>query len=163
MASSTENTKLTSYNNLRIPKSQVVVVYTEWNHEIIDELRKGVHTILNTFDQIELIEIEVPGCFEIPHVIARHAQKYQAQAYIALGCIIKGETPHFDFVAKGVTEGIMQLNLQLASPTIFGILTVHTTEQAKERLGGKHGHKGEEAAIAALKLININNEFNKTP
>jgi 6,7-dimethyl-8-ribityllumazine synthase len=69
--------------------------------------------------------------------------------------VIRGETPHFDYVCKGVTEGIMQLNLELPVPVIFGILTVDNMQQAEDRLGGIHGHKGEEAAITALKMISM--------
>jgi 6,7-dimethyl-8-ribityllumazine synthase len=74
---------------------------------------------------------------------------------VALGCVIRGDTPHFDYVCKAVTDGVVQLNLLLPVPTIFGVLTVDNELQAKERIGGKHGHKGGEAAITALKMINL--------
>jgi 6,7-dimethyl-8-ribityllumazine synthase len=77
-------------------------------------------------------------------------------AYIVLGAVIQGDTPHFDYVCKGVTDGIMQLNLQIDVPVIFGVLTVLNEQQAIERIGGIHGHKGEEAAITALKMIQLN-------
>ena len=81
------------------------------------------------------------------------ARKKKADAFIALGCVIRGDTPHFDYVCKAVTDGVVQLNLLLPVPTIFGVLTVDNEEQAKERIGGRHGHKGEEAAITAIKMI----------
>jgi 6,7-dimethyl-8-ribityllumazine synthase len=76
-----------------------------------------------------------------------------------LGCVIKGDTPHFDYVCAGVTQGIMQLNTTLPVPTIFAVLTVDNEEQAKERMGGKHGHKGEEAAAAAIKMMALVDSF----
>jgi len=79
----------------------------------------------------------------------------EPHAYIALGCVIRGETPHFDYVCRMVADGILHLNLHLPVPTIFGVLTVNTVEQALDRLGGKHGHKGEEAAITAYKMIEV--------
>ena len=75
--------------------------------------------------------------------------------------MVRGDTPHFDYVCKAVTDGVVQLNLSLPVPTIFGVLTVNNDEQAKERTGGKHGHKGEEAAITALKMISLQQSFKK--
>jgi 6,7-dimethyl-8-ribityllumazine synthase len=79
--------------------------------------------------------------------------------FIALGCVIKGDTPHFEYVCQSVTQGITQLNTSLPVPVIFGVLTVNTQEQADERLGGIHGHKGKEAAIAAIKMIQMVKSF----
>ena len=82
-------------------------------------------------------------------------------AFIALGCVLRGDTPHFDYVCKAVTDGVVQLNLALTVPTIYGVLTVDNEQQATERIGGKHGHKGEEAAITALKMIAMVKSFKK--
>jgi 6,7-dimethyl-8-ribityllumazine synthase len=76
-----------------------------------------------------------------------------------LGTIIQGDTPHFDYVCKAVTDGVLQLNLTIDVPVVFGVLTVLNEQQAKERIGGIHGHKGEEAAITALKMIKLNRSF----
>lgn len=156
MASNTENNLLLQTDNLQIQDSQVVVVYTEWNDPIIRELRQGVRSILLQFPQVEIQEILVPGCIEIPFAIKQHYAHLKADAYIALGCVIKGETPHFDFVCQSVTQGVTQLNCSIDAPVIFGVLTVLNEEQALERIGGIHGHKGKEAAIAALKMIHLN-------
>ena len=78
-----------------------------------------------------------------------------------MGCVIRGGTPHFEYVCKAVTEGVMQLNLLLPVPTIFGVLTVDNEDQAKERIGGTHGHKGEEAAVTAIKMISLTRTFKK--
>ena len=83
-------------------------------------------------------------------------------AFIAIGCVVKGDTPHFDYVCKAVTEGVVQLNLTLPVPTIFGVLTVNNQVQIDERTGGIHGHKGEEATVTALKMISLNNSFRIT-
>jgi len=82
-------------------------------------------------------------------------------AYITLGAVIRGDTPHFDYVCKTITDGVLQLNLSLDVPVIFGVLTVYNEQQAIERMGGKHGHKGEEAALTALKMIALNRKIKK--
>ena len=102
--------------------------------------------------------VMVPGAFEIPFGIRAYwdAHKYKddrPKAFIALGCVLRGDTPHFEYVCRAVTDGVLQLNLLLPLPTIFGILTVDNQQQADDRIGGSHGHKGEEAGFTALKMI----------
>jgi 6,7-dimethyl-8-ribityllumazine synthase len=145
-------------NNLQVAPSQVVVVYTEWNAQIINELVAGAKKIFNAYGTTVSYSLhQVPGCIEIPYAIKQHYEltRYRraADAYIAFGCVIKGETAHFDYVCQSVTQGITILNTSIDCPVIYGILTVNTLEQAMDRIGGKHGHKGEEAAITALKMI----------
>ena len=89
----------------------------------------------------------------VNHRFEARASLGKVDAFIALGCVIRGDTPHFDYVCKAATDGVLQLNLTLPVPTIFGVLTVDIPSQAMDRLGGKHGHKGEEAAMTALKMI----------
>jgi 6,7-dimethyl-8-ribityllumazine synthase len=149
------NTQLTNYDNLQISRSQVVLVYTEWNPGIVGELVAGAKRVLSNYPQVSVLAIQVPGAVEIPYAIAQMHRHTPADAYIALGCVIRGETPHFEVVCNAVTQGISQLNIQLDSPVIFGVLTVENETQANDRLGGKHGHKGEEAAIAALKMLSL--------
>jgi 6,7-dimethyl-8-ribityllumazine synthase len=144
---------------IRVKKDAcVVLVKTEWNAAIVDELEKGCHSELEKHGVKNIITLTVPGAFEIPFAVKNYwlncKKKERPDAFIALGCVIKGDTPHFDYVCKAVTDGTVQLNLILPVPTIFGVLTVDNEEQAKERIGGKHGHKGEEAAVTALKMIN---------
>lgn len=139
----------------------VVLVKTEWNSAIVDELENGCIRILGKYD-VRWKTITVPGAVEIPFAIQQTwANTNEPGAFIALGSVIKGDTPHFDYVCKMVADGITQLNLQLEVPTIFGVLTVDNEQQAKERIGGKHGHKGEEAAITALKMMVLNNQLKK--
>jgi 6,7-dimethyl-8-ribityllumazine synthase len=134
----------------------VVIVKTEWNAPIVDELEKGCKKVLKK-NGVKFKSVVVPGAFEVPFIIKRLGEgNVKADAYIALATVIRGDTPHFDYVCRGVTDGILQLNLSLDVPTIFGVLTVDNELQARERIGGKHGHKGEEAATTAIKMIAIN-------
>ncbi len=138
----------------------VVIVRTEWNAAIVDELEAGCVRVLKQQEVVDFKTIEVPGAVEIPFAVKKYwdIHKYRddrPRAFIVLGCVIRGDTPHFDYVCRSVTDGVTQLNLSLPVPTVFGVLTVDTEEQAHERLGGRHGHKGEEAAITALKMIRM--------
>ena len=137
----------------------IVLVKTEWTAAIVDQLERGCIAMLEKYAVKKIMVVTVPGAFEIPFIINNYwnsaAKKKKPDAFVALGCVIKGDTPHFDYVCKAVTDGVVQLNLSLPVPTIFGILTVDNEQQANERIGGKHGHKGEEAAITALKMISL--------
>jgi 6,7-dimethyl-8-ribityllumazine synthase len=150
---------------LNIQDACVVLVKTEWNAAIVDELEKGCKAELQKHHVKKIISITVPGAFEIPFGIKSYwennKKKKKPYAFIALGCVIRGNTPHFDFICKAVTEGVVQLNLILPVPVIFGVLTVENESQAKERIGGKHGHLGERAAVTALKMISLNKRFRK--
>lgn len=136
----------------------VVIVRTEWNDEIVDELEKGCKKVLQAHGIKNIKVINVPGAIEIPFVIQKYWNQFKykddrPQSFIALGCVLRGGTPHFEYVCRSVTDGITQLNLNLPVPTIFGVLTVDNQQQADERIGGTHGHKGEEAAITAIKMM----------
>ncbi|MEN9598080.1 MAG: hypothetical protein RL596_391 [Bacteroidota bacterium] len=140
----------------------VVIVKTAWNSKIVNALEKGAVKVLKG-EGVRYKVITVPGAVEIPFAVKNHyayATK-MPDAYITLGTVIQGDTPHFDYVCKAVTDGVMQLNLTIDVPVIFGVLTVLNEQQAKERIGGVHGHKGEEAAITALKMIALNNKLKK--
>lgn len=133
----------------------VVLVKTEWNSEVVDELENGCKRIFDQY-KVNSRTIVVPGAVEIPFAIQRcWANNHAPAAFIALGCVVRGGTPHFDYVCQAVTHGVTELNLSMPVPVIFGVLTVDTMEQAQERIGGVHGHKGEEAAITALKMMAI--------
>jgi 6,7-dimethyl-8-ribityllumazine synthase len=139
----------------------VVLVKTEWNAPVVDELERGCMAVLKSCG-VRHKTITVPGAVEIPFAIRQcRASSSSAAAFVALGCVIRGDTPHFDYVCQSVTLGITQLNLTLSVPVIFGVLTVDTAEQAQERIGGKHGHKGKEAALTAIKMILVNQEIIK--
>jgi 6,7-dimethyl-8-ribityllumazine synthase len=144
----------------------IVLVKTEWNAHIVDQLEKGCIQELKSH-KLDVRTITVPGSVEIPFAIKSYwdHSKYRDDrplAFIALGCVVRGDTPHFDYVCQSVTQGVTQLNLTLPVPVIFGVLTVDNEKQAMERIGGKHGHKGAEAAIAALKMITLNSAFRRS-
>jgi 6,7-dimethyl-8-ribityllumazine synthase len=143
---------------LEMKKPRIAIVYTEWNEKIISELVKGCERVAEQHHATIVKKLAVPGSFELPFACKqlweqRKDKKNAPEAIIAFGAVIRGGTPHFEYVCKAVTEGILQLNLMLPVPVIFGVLTLDNEQQATERLGGPHGHKGEEAAITALKMI----------
>ena len=157
-------------NNLAgiLPKDAfIVLVKTEWNAAIVDELERGCVGKLKETGIKKVTTVTVPGAVEIPFAIraywehSKNRKKKKPDAFIALGCVIRGGTPHFGYVCQAVTEGVVQLNLLLPVPTIFGVLTVDNEEQAKERIGGAHGHKGEEAAMTTIKMVSLNQSFRK--
>lgn len=138
----------------------VVIIKTEWNAPIINQLEAGAKRVLKA-QGIGCKTLTVPGAFEIPFAVKSHYAYAKAlpDAYIVLGAVIRGDTPHFVYVCNAVTDGVVQLNLSLDVPVIFGVLTVDNEQQALERIGGKHGHKGEEAAITAIKMIAFNRKL----
>lgn len=165
MALSSDSNSLLSLDEImNLRNGKVGIVYTEWNEQIIAEQLAGAQRIAEQTGNEICKLIKVPGCFELPFACKA---MYEASihdtegpnAIIAFGAVIRGGTPHFDYVCKAATEGINQLNLTLPIPVIFGVLTLDNEEQAWERLGGVHGHKGEEAMIAALKMIDMKNKI----
>lgn len=134
------------------------VITAEWNSEITSSLRKGaVRTLLaNGVKADNILEIEVPGSFELTAAADLFLQSNPAcDAVICLGCVIQGETRHFDFICNAVANGLTNVGIKYSKPVIFGVLTTDNFEQATDRSGGKHGNKGDEAAITALKMAEI--------
>ena len=163
MATSLKN--LSEYNAEDIPSGdemKIGIVLAEWNHEITSALLEGaVSTLLKHGVSEKNISIEhVPGSFELPLGAQLIMESYDLDAVICLGCIIQGETRHFDYICQGVTQGISDLNLKYGRPFVFGVLTTDTLQQAKDRSGGKHGNKGDEAAITALKMVHFKQKLN---
>lgn len=149
---------LSEYNPNDLPNAEDKVfgiVVSEWNHEITGALLEGALEALGKSGAIEQnIHISyVPGTFELPFGAQRLALDLKPDAVICLGCVIQGETRHFDFICQAAADGIMNVSLKHELPVIFGVLTTDNLEQAKDRSGGKHGNKGFEAGITALKLI----------
>jgi 6,7-dimethyl-8-ribityllumazine synthase len=147
-----------------VKHSNLLIVSTEWNAHITDELRNGAVSCLNNYGITNIETLKVPGAIELPFAIknyytATQNTTLQPHAIIAIGCVIKGTTPHFEYVCQSITQSITQLNLELPIPTIFGVLTVNTEAQAHDRIGGTAGHKGTEAALTALKMIQLNAFF----
>ena len=131
------------------------VVVTEWNNDLTDKLLDGKPEELSA-QGVPLKNVtvkRVPGSFELVYAAAQLAKFGHVNGIIILGCVIKGDTPHFDYICQGVTEGIARINAQGDIPVIFGLLTVLTHEQAEERAGGRLGNKGKEFALTAIKMV----------
>jgi 6,7-dimethyl-8-ribityllumazine synthase len=156
----TINNNLSDYNLEEIPNSEglrFAVIVSEWNNHITNSLFKGAEeALLNCgVKENDIVRIDVPGSFELVYG-AKLASEYNYDAIICIGSVIKGETDHFDFVCNAVSLGIKDLNLQLNIPVIFGVLTDNIEQQSIDRSGGKHGNKGVEAAITAIKMAHLN-------
>lgn len=158
MASSLKN--LSDYDPAVIPDGSNMkfgIVVAEWNEAITSALLEGAMDTLQKHGvKRENINVRtVPGTFELPYGARIVAEQFSPNAVICIGCVIKGDTPHFDYICQGVTQGITELNLDYDIPFIFGVLTTLNLQQAKDRAGGKHGNKGDEAAITALKMADL--------
>ena len=156
MASNQKNLSDYSEKNLQdISRKKFAVVVSEWNEEVTDSLYSGTYTTLiqHGADKENIIRKNVPGSFELPLAAQWMAQQNEIDAVICLGCVIQGETRHFDFISEAVAQGITRVSLKYNKPVIFGVLTPHTQKQALDRSGGKYGSKGDEAAITAIKML----------
>lgn len=138
-------------------KHRFVILYAEWNPQITFSLRDGCIRTLkeNHVPDENIATIAVPGSFELSTAAAIYADKAEVDAVICLGCVIQGETRHFDFICQSVAEGLTRIGIQSKKPVIFGVLTTNTMLQARERAGGKLGNKGCEAALAALQMLEL--------
>ncbi|MCB0504486.1 MAG: 6,7-dimethyl-8-ribityllumazine synthase [Cyclobacteriaceae bacterium] len=135
------------------------IVVSEWNDQVTGALLEGaLETLKEQGVKKKNIRIKyVPGSFELPLGAQLLAQQKSFDAVICLGCVIQGETRHFDFICDAVAQGICNVGLKYNKPVVFGVLTTNTLQQALDRAGGKHGNKGEEAAITAVKMLGFNN------
>lgn len=137
------------------------LVVAEWNFEITTALARGAVDTLKkhgTKDENILVKY-VPGTFELPLGGQFFAEMEKVDAVILLGCVIQGETRHFDYICQGVTQGTCDLNIKYNKPFIFGVLTTDNLQQAIDRSGGKHGNKGDEAAVTAIKMVALKKSF----
>lgn len=156
----TENKNLSTYDKNTIPNTNGLrfgIVVSEWNTQITEGLYKGAFEALtdNGVAEKDIIRWDVPGSFELIYGCKKIIETQQVDAVIAIGCVIQGETKHFDFVCEGVTQGIKDLNIQKDVPTIFCVLTDNTLQQSIDRSGGIHGNKGTEAGITAIKMADL--------
>ncbi|WP_264560554.1 6,7-dimethyl-8-ribityllumazine synthase [Flavobacterium sp. N2270] len=157
----TENKNLSQYDKNTIPNAKDFrfgIVVSEWNDEITNGLFNGAKAALLDCGALSenIIRWDVPGSFELIYGSKRMIETQKVDCVIAIGCVIKGETMHFEFVCEGVTQGVKDLNLKYDVPTIFCLLTDNSMQQSIDRSGGKHGNKGTEAAIAAIKMVDLN-------
>ena len=154
----TENKNLSQYDKTTIPNAKNFrfgIVVSEWNDTITEGLFQGTFDALLDCGAIKenIVRWNVPGSFELIYGCKKMLESYDMlDAVIAIGSVIQGETKHFDFVCEGVTQGIKDLNIQNDIPVIFCVLTDNNMQQSIDRSGGKHGNKGTEAAIAAIKM-----------
>lgn len=139
----------------------VGIAVSEWNSDVTSKLLTGaVQTLLKAGCASENIIIKhVPGAFELPYAAQLFAENTLVDGIIVLGCVIQGDTPHFDYVCSGATQGVMNVQLSFEVPIAFGLLTVNDQQQALDRAGGKHGNKGDEAAATVIKMIALQQEM----
>lgn len=157
MSSANKNLSEFSETNLpNIENKRFGIVVAEWNEEITEALFQGAYkTLIHYGAKAEnILRINVPGSFELSLGAQKLAEKPEIDAVITLGCIIQGETKHFDFIAHAVAQGVTNVSLKYNKPVIFGVLTPDNQQQALDRAGGKHGNKGDEAGITAIKMLN---------
>lgn len=158
----TANKNLSHYDKATIPDARNFrfgIVVSEWNPSITEGLYEGAFEVLidNGAEAGNILRYDVPGSFELIYG-CKKMQKQNVDAIIAIGSVIQGETRHFDFVCDGVTQGIKDLNIQNDIPIIFCVLTDNYMQQAIDRSGGKHGNKGTESAIAAIKMAEFRSQ-----
>lgn len=155
---------LSEYDPSSVPdagRMRFGIVVSDWNNQVTGSLLEGAVRTLRKHGATDnnIVVKHVPGSFELTLGAQFLAEYDDLDAVICLGCVIQGETPHFTYICQGVTYGITQLNLEYNIPFIFGVLTTLTIEQALDRSGGKHGNKGDEAAVTAIKMAALQREM----
>lgn len=164
MASAKKN--LSSYDDASIPEANKFsfgIVVSEWNHEITHALYEACFDTLikHGAEEDQIHTAQVPGSFELPAAARMMANYHNCDAVICLGCVIKGETKHDEYINQAVAQGLTNLSIASGRPFVFGVLTPNTEEQAKDRAGGKHGNKGVEAAVTAIRMAALRKELQK--
>ena len=144
-------------SKINLSNKKFAIVVAEWNYNITEALYHGAY---NAFLKLgvkkeNIIRKNVPGSFELPLGAQWMARKKEIAAVVVLGCVIQGETPHFDYICQATANGIMKVNLTSNKPVAFGVVTTLNRKQALERAGGKLGNKGEEAALTAVKMLEL--------
>jgi len=161
----TVNKNLSDYNFDDVPSAEGMtfgIVVAEWNSNITEGLFKGAKEALLACGckDVDIIRKNVPGSFELPLAAQFFFESTEVDAVICLGSVIQGETKHFDYVCQSTALGIKDVSLKYNKPVIFGVLTDSTMQQAIDRSGGKHGNKGTEAAISAIKMVDLKSNLN---
>lgn len=155
---------LSAYDMEKVPSAENMkfgIVVSEWNYEVTGALARGaVETLKKHGAKDDNIRVKhVPGSFELTLGGQLLAENTDVDAVLLLGCVIQGETRHFDFICEGVSQGATHLNMKFNLPIIFGVLTTDNQQQALDRAGGKHGNKGDEAAVTAIKMVALQRDF----
>lgn len=164
MASNLKN--LSDFSYMEIPDGSLMkigIAVAQWNTEITSALLSGAKETLlkHNVKEENIGVIKVPGTFELTLAAQSLLEYTSVDAVIVLGCVIQGDTRHFDFICNGVTQGITELNIKYNKPVIFGVLTTNDLQQAKDRSGGKLGNKGDEAAVTAIQMVAMQNALKK--
>ncbi len=162
MASALKN--LSDFGGVEIPNGsdmKIGIAVAQWNKEITDALLRGAKDTLlkHNVKEENIITVSVPGTFELTLGAQNLLEYTDVDAVIVLGCVIQGDTRHFDFICNGVTQGVTELNIKYNQPVIFGVLTTNDQQQALDRCGGKLGNKGDEAAVTALQMVDLHNKM----
>lgn len=157
---STQIKGLSDFSHIEVPSAEPYrfgIVVSQWNAEITGALYNGAWSVLLKNGAIaeNIITIQVPGSFELTSGADLLLSSQKLDAVICLGCVIQGETPHFDFICNAVANGITNISIKHNKPVIFGVLTTNDLQQAKDRAGGRHGNKGDEAAVTAIVMSQI--------
>ena len=165
MASELKN--LSSIEGSDVPHAEGMkfgIVWAEWNHEITHALKQGAYNTLLKHGARpgDIVVRTVPGSFELTLGAQYLAEYSNVDAVICIGCVIQGDTKHFDFICESVAKGITDLNIKYNMPFIFGVLTPNTQQQALDRAGGIHGNKGDEAAVTAIKMLGLRNSLKRS-
>lgn len=161
MSSSHQNLSTIDTTNIKkLDNVKIAVITASWNQEITHAMRDACIATLNEFDcpNDHIINIEVPGAFELPSAAKMLLANHKLDAVICIGCVIRGETKHDEYISNAVASGIMTLSIASGKPVIFGVLTPNDMQQAIDRAGGKYGNKGVEAAQTAIKMIHLAND-----
>ena len=151
---------LSEYDIQSVPNAKGMrfgIVVSEWNHNITGALLEGAQQTLlkHGVEENDLIIMTVPGSFELVFGAAQMAKSDKVDGVIAIGCVIRGDTPHFDYICEGATQGLAELNTTGDVPVIYGLLTCNNLQQAQDRAGGILGNKGDECAITAIKMVDF--------
>ena len=161
----TKNHNLSDYDINSVPSAEglkIGIVVSEWNNNITGKLLQGAHNTLvrHGVREADITVLTVPGSFELIHG-ATQMTRLPLDAIIAIGCVIRGDTPHFDYICEGTTYGLARLNATQPIPVIYGLITTNDMQQALDRCGGKMGNKGDECAITAIKMANFDRRITK--
>ncbi len=164
MSSALKN--LSEYDENNIPDAKELkfgIIVSDWNKEITHALYEGCYDTLikHGAEEDNIFTLQVPGTFELPAGARTLFSHEKVNAMICIGCVIKGETSHNEYINQSVAQGLISLSIMTNVPHIFGVLTPNDEQQAKDRAGGKYGNKGVEAAVTALRMANLDNSLKK--
>jgi 6,7-dimethyl-8-ribityllumazine synthase len=155
MASKEKNLSSFEGGTFKVADKKFGIIVSEWNSDVTEALYEGAYATLLELgaSKDNIIKVHVPGSYELVMGAQWLAQKENVDAVICLGCVIQGETRHFDFICDAVAQGIKDVSLKFDKPVVFGVLTTDNKQQALARAGGKHGNKGDEAGYTAVKMV----------